>query len=236
MLNSGKYLIAAPGQASRPMTLSDVNLGLASGEVLPDDQYWIKGMPRWEKVREMQGVILPPTPKVRVQNGSSTSVQTAQARPDAGPQNRAGAASGTLSFWAQPDHKPRAAVWSPAMYLGLSIPFTPLMGTIMVVQNHRAAAETVWRGIALFWLVVWAVVVVAAGSLHLASIPCGPPMYWLIGYGLLVLGWCFTCALPHGKFLNTRAFEAAWRSSWGRPLAFGFAGWIVVAAVYFLTR
>jgi hypothetical protein len=110
------------------------------------------------------------------------------------------------------------------------------MGTVMIVQNHRAAGETIWRSIGWFWLVVWAVAVVTAASLHLASVPCGLPLYWVAGYVLLAVFWIFTCAIPHAKYLHSRAFEASWRDSWAKPLAFGVAGWIVIAVVFLLTR
>lgn len=236
MLNSGKYQIAVQGQSSRPMSLSEVNLGLASGEVMPEDQYWLKGMPRWEKVKDMPGVILPATPKTRLANGTAAPSHTPETRKESPVQNRGSNSSGSLSFWAQPDHRPRLWVWSPAMYLGLSVFFTPLMGSVLVAQNHRATDETVWKPIAWFWLVVWSMFVAAAISLNFAAVPCGPPLYWGIGYGALGIGWCFTCAIPHRNFLNTRTFEAAWRSDWGKPIGFGFIAWIVIATVFLLTR
>jgi len=236
MMTSGKYQIAASGQSSRPMTLSEVNLGLASGEVMPEDQYWIKGMPRWEKVKEIPGVILPATPKTRLANGTAAPTNTPETRRDVGVQNRGSNGTGTLSFWSQPDYRPRLAVWSPAMYLGLSVIFTPLMGSVMVAQNHRATDEKVWIGISWFWLVVWLLFVTTAASLYLGAVPCGSPLYWGIGYGCLGIGWFFTCAIPHRNFINTRTFEAAWRSDWGKLLGLGFAAWAVIAAVYLLTR
>ncbi|MFT3867635.1 MAG: hypothetical protein QM715_03950 [Nibricoccus sp.] len=236
MLNSGKYQIATPGQSSRPMSLSEVNLGLASGEVMPDDQYWVKGMPRWEKVKDLPGVIVPATPKTRLANGSTNQTQLLEPRKDPNSPNRSAGTPGTLSFWAQPDHRPRISIWSPAMYFGLSVFFTPLMGSVLMAQNHRATSETVWRGISWFWIAVWTLAVVAALSLYFAAIPCGPLLYWGIGYVALFIGWCFTGAIPHRNFLNARTFEAAWRTDWGKPLGFGITAWIGIAAAFLLTR
>lgn len=236
MLNSGKYQIATPGQSSRPMSLSEVNLSLASGEVMPDDQYWVKGMPRWEKVRDLPGVIVPATPKTRLVNGTTNPTHSPEARNDQRVPNRGASTPGTLSFWAQPDHRPRISIWSPAMYFGLSVFFTPLMGSVLMAQNHRTTAETVWSGISWFWIAVWALVATAVISLHFAGVPCGSPLSWGIGYIALVVGWCFTCALPHCNFLNTRTFEAAWRRDWGKPVGFGITAWIAVATIFLLTR
>ncbi|MFT3784276.1 MAG: hypothetical protein QM790_19890 [Nibricoccus sp.] len=236
MLQNGKYQIATPGQSSRPMSLSEINLGLASGEVMPDDQYWFKGMPRWEKVRDLPGVILPPTPKARVSTGAAAAAHPFETKTAATMTTRGSGPSGTLSFWSQPEHRPRLSVWSPTVYLWLSLFFTPLTGTVLVAKNHRATEETIWRPIAWFWVVFWTLFIAAAVSLYFAAVPCGTLVQWGIGYGVLLVMWYFTCALPHGNFLRARSFEAGWRRDWGKPLGFGFLAWVVVATVYLLTR
>lgn len=236
MMHSGKYQIATPGQSSRPMSLSEINLGLASGEVLPEDQYWSKGMPRWEKVKDMPGVLIPSTPKNRVVNDASAPTQPKDGRSAVGIQNQNNGTTGSLSFWSQPDHRPRLAVWSPTMYFWLSVIFTPLVGTVMMVQNHRATDERIWRGIASFWLMIWSAFVVAAVALHFSDVPCGSPLYWGIGYATLAIGWCFTCAFPHHNFLRARTYEAAWRSDWGKLVGISFTAWVVIITVFLLTR
>ncbi len=213
--------------------MSEINLGLASGDVLPDDQYWVKGMPRWERVSSLPGVIIPTLLKTY---SSTASVRPSRPPIVVGGASDATAASENLSFWSRPDAKPRLAVWSPSMYLLLSFFFTPLMGTIMIAQNHSATQETTWRGIAWFWLMVWGGFVVAAITLHFAATPYAAPMYWIIGYATLVVGWTFTCAMPHRRFLTARTFEAAWRVDWGKPVGFGLLAWMVVFTVYLLTR
>jgi len=236
MLPSGKYQIARPGTPSRQMTLTEINLGLASGEVMPEDQYWSKGMPRWERVSDLAGVILPNSLKTRAPLATTVVRRTAAvvAEPVASIRNIP--MPGDLSFWAQPETKPRLAVWSPVMYTMLSAFFTPLAGTVLIAQNHRATEETVWRGVAWFWLVVWSLFLLTGLSLHFAAIPCGPPLYWILASGALAIGWFFTCALPHREFLHTRAFEAAWRTDWGKPVGYGFLAWVVVFTVFLLTR
>jgi len=237
MLPSGKYQIARLGQPSRQMTLSEINYGLASGEVMPDDQYWIKGMPRWERISDLSGVILPTSPKTRAPMVPSTVSRSTVASPEPViSTNRNGSASGNLSFWSQPETKPRLAVWAPITYLLLSVAFTPLTGTVLIAQNHRATEETTWRGIAWFWLVVWSAFFIVGLSLHFAAVPCGPPMYWLLGFISLSVAWFFTCALPHRGFLHTRSYEAAWRNDWGKPVGFGFLAWVIVFTVYLLSH
>lgn len=223
MLPSGKFQIARPGRPSRQMTMSEINLGLASGDVLPEDQYWVKGMPRWERVGSLSGVIISAAPKTRT---PTTGVDDFDLT----------AAPASPSFWPRPETKPRLRMWSPGLYGLLSVFFTPLMGTILIAQNHRAAQETTWSGIVWFWLIVWSGYLFTAVSLHLAAIPCGPLVYWIYGGGALAIVWLFTCGLPHRRFLNTRNFEAAWRVDWGKPVGFGFLAWMVVFTIYLLTR
>jgi hypothetical protein len=239
MLPSGKYQIARPGQPSRQMTLSEINLGLASGEVMPEDQYWVKGLPRWERVSDLSGVILPISPRTRppIPTTSVSRPPMGNAEPSSSIRSTTSAATpANLSFWAQPETKPRLAVWSPVAYLLLSIVFTPLMGAALIAQNHRATEETVWRGIAWFWVVVWTGFLLSAASFHFAAISCGQPLYWIIGFGVLVVGWFFTSALPHQGFLRTRSFEAAWRSDWGKPVGLGFLSWVIVFVAFLLSR
>ena len=241
MLPSGKYQVARPGHPSRQMTLSEINLGLASGEVMPDDQCWVKGTPHWVRVSDLQGVLIPSSPRTR----PATTTASAVGRPlventeptEVGQGGTAvPAAPIALSFWAHPETKPRLAVWSPVAYTLLSVVFTPLLGTVLIAQNHRATGETVWRGIAWFWLMVLSVFLLAGASLHLADIPCGPPLYWIYGFIALTIGWFFTCALPHRSFLHARSFDAAWRSDWGKPVGCGFLAWVIVFTIFLLTR
>jgi len=219
------------------MTLSEINYGLASGEVMPDDQYWVKGMPRWERVSNLSGVNLPVSPKPRtplVTAGPSRSMAFV-AEPMVSP-TRGGATSGDLSFWSQPETKPRLAVWSPVMYTLLSAFFTPLIGTVLIAQNHRATEETVWRGVSWFWLVVWSTFLLAGFSLRFAAVPCGSTLDWVLAFFALSIGWFFTCALPHRSFLHARSFDAAWRTDWGKPIGFGFLAWMIIFTVFLLTR
>jgi phosphoglycerol transferase MdoB-like AlkP superfamily enzyme len=149
---------------------------------------------------------------------------------------RSATTPGNLSFWSQPETKPRLAVWSPVMYTLFSAFFTPLLGSVLIAQNHRATEETVWRGISWFWLAVWSAFLVVGLSLHFAAIPCGPLVYWIVGFIALSIGWFFTCALPHRGFLQSRSFDAAWRTDWGKPVGFGFLAWVIVFTVFLLTR
>ena len=238
MLPTGKYQIARPGQPSRQMSLSEINFGLASGEVMPDDQFWIKGMPRWERVRELAGVILPTSPKTRppVANAANGSRSSAAVAEPVVFQNHGSSGAENLSFWAQPETKPRVAVWSPVMYTVLSAFFTPLIGSLLIAQNHRATGETIWRGVSWFWLVVWSGFLLTGLSLHFCSVPCGPILYWIVGFMAFSAAWFFTCALPHRSFLQTRPFDAAWRTDWGKPVGFGFLAWVIVFTVFLLTR
>jgi len=213
--------------------MSEINLGLASGEVRPDDQYWLNGMSRWERVSSLAGVIIPATPKVLTPvaavPGSRPPIAFGSARD-------AAISAGNQSFWSRSETRPRLGVWSPGMYILLSFIFTPLMGSFMMAQNHRATQESTWRGITMFWLVTWSSFLLTAIALHFAAIPCGEPVYWIAGYVALVIIWSFTCALPHRRFLNARTFEAAWRADWGKPVGFGLLGWMIVFTVYLLTR
>lgn len=239
MLPSGKYQVARPGQPSRQMTLSEINLGLASGEVMPEDQYWAKGMSGWERVSALNGVVIPSSPRTRVSPDAPPgsrlpSGNTNHALPARGPA--ASAAPGSLSYWAQPDTKPRLAVWSPVAYTLLSVFFTPLVGTILIAQNHRATEETVWRGISWFWMVAWSGFLLVGLALYFAKVACGSPLYWGLGACALIVTWFFTCALPHREFLHARSFDAAWRTDWGKPVGFGFLAWVLVFTTFLLTR
>jgi len=231
MLPSRKYQIARPGCPSRQMTMSEINLGLASGDVLPSDQYWIKGMSRWERVTSMSDVIIPTAP-THAQKSSASEDRPLTLRVD----DYAIATADHLPFWSRRETKPRIALWSPGLYTFLSVFFTPLLGTILIAQNHRASRETTWQAIAWFWLIAWCGFLLTAISLHFGGVSCGSAMHWVLGFGLLVIVWLFTCALPHRAFLNARTFEAEWRTDWGKPVGFGSLAWMVVFAVYLLTR
>jgi len=236
MLPSGKYQVARPGHPSRQLTLAGINLGLASGEVMADDQYWIKGMSRWERVNDLPGVIIPTTPRTRAPMATAGASQPPMRGAETRSPTSSSIPNGNLSFWAKPEANVRLAVWSPLSYILLSVFFTPVVGSALILQNHRATEEIVWRGIAWFWLVVWSASLLVGFSLFFAAVPCGPVLYWMVGFGALAVAWVFTCALPHSGFLSARSFDAAWRTDWGKPLGFGFLGWVLVFTAYLLTR
>ena len=121
-------------------------------------------------------------------------------------------------------------------FLLLSVFFSPLMGSVLIAQNHRAAGEKIWRGVSWFWVVVWAVFLLVAFSLQFAAVPCGPVHYWIMACLGLSAFWFFTCALPHHGFLHARSFDAAWRSDWGKPVGFGFLGWVILFTVFLLSH
>lgn len=230
--------MARPGQPSRQMSLAEINLALASGEVLPEDQYWIKGMSRWESVSDVPGAIVPASPRTRppvVASVAARPMSVKHTEPNA-PRTSSGGPQEPLSFWTEPTTKPQLAVWSPVAYTLLSVFLTPLAGSILVVQNHRATEETAWRGIAWFWIVAWACFLAAPLGLLVFRVAPGHLEIWGAGYAFLSICWFFTCALPHRSFLQQRTFDAAWRSDWGKPAGVGFLAWVLVGTAVLLTH
>ncbi|MBK9991114.1 MAG: hypothetical protein IPP19_10355 [Verrucomicrobia bacterium] len=225
MLHSEKFQVAALGQPAKTMTLSEINLALASGELTPDDQYWIKGLPRWKKVRDLSGVILP--------GGTREQMP---------PEPRQPGRSATpflpepVSFWAQPERRASVSMWPYAVYFGLSLPFTPLLGSVLVARNLHSQGEDSWRLVSWFWIFVWALVLTGSCYLYFAGYPWFTLKYLGLGYGVLFVFWYFTCGLPHRLHLHAHSADICWKKGWGRPAGLGFLGWMVVVTLYLLSR
>ncbi len=219
MLLAEKFQVAAHGQPAKTMSVADVNAAIARGELSPDDHYWAKGMSRWGKVRELPGVILPSDQPVASPGNSAPPFTPEQA-----------------AFWSQPKEKPCLWVWTYAVYCGLSIPFTPLLGAVLVLHNHRAMSEQSWVVGAWFWLCAWAVFVPGLCWYVLVDQAKSHLLYLGIGYALVSVLWFFTSAFPHHLYIRKRGDELGKKQHWGKPAGIGFLGWMVVATLFLLRK
>lgn len=226
MSTASRYRVARPGQPSREMTLEEINQAVAAGALSPEDTYWREGMPKWEPLRALSGLIF----SGAAAGGAPTPTKTGAAAAEA-PRDKSWEAAN--SFWGGATPYALPTIWNPSGILGLSLFISPVVGAALVGRNAKAAGKPEGSFGATAWLWITATVMIFLAFAPLSATTVGVA-WWLLPavYLVLWLGFTLACAWPHQRWVASEIGPRSRSATWAAPIWWSVLGWTVWTATF----
>jgi hypothetical protein len=113
------------------------------------------------------------------------------------------------------------ALWNPNAAGAWSLLFTPIFGSILLLENWRAIGMDDKVKAARWWLI-------ASALMFIPTMILGA-----VGFIYLIV-WYFAWQKPQARFVTERWGSGYPRKSWGKPLLIGFGCWLGFLFLVFL--